>query len=294
MSAPDAPLLEARALAVGYGGRRRTVVLSDVDAALRRGECAALLGPNGSGKSTLLRTLAGLQRPLDGAVLLGGRDLAQLTPGQIARELSVVLTEPIDAAQLTAWDVVALGRAPYAGFSGRLSEADRAAVRAALTETSAAALAPRPLHDLSDGERQRVMIARALAQEPSVILLDEPTAFLDLEARADVARLLRRLAREDAGRGRGILITTHDFDLAMQIADRLWLIRRDGSLAVGAPDELAERGELAALFSHSAVRFDAEARRFELDLGEGVAQEAKTRYAGGALPGSSIGRAGGC
>ena len=277
MSAPDAPLLEARTLSVGYGGRRRTVVLSDVDAALRRGECAALLGPNGSGKSTLLRTLAGLQRPLGGAVLLGGRELARLTPGQIARELSVVLTEPIDAAQLTAWDVVALGRAPHAGFSGRLSKADRAAVRAALTETSAVALAPRPLHDLSDGERQRVMIARALAQEPSVILLDEPTAFLDLEARADVARLLRRLAREDAGRERGILITTHDFDLAMQIADRLWLIRRDGSLAVGAPDELAERGELAALFSHSAVRFDAESRRFELDLGEDVAQEAKTR-----------------
>ena len=290
----EAPLLEARRLAVGYGGRRRTVVLGGIDAALRRGECAALLGPNGSGKSTLLRTLAGLQRPLDGAVLLGGRDLARLSPGEIARQLSVVLTEPIDAAQLTAWDVVALGRAPHAGFSGRLSEADRAAVRAALSETSAAALAPRPLHDLSDGERQRVMIARALAQQPSVILLDEPTAFLDLEARADVARLLRRLAREDAGQRRGILLTTHDFDLAMQIADRLWLIRRDGSLAVGAPDELAEQGELAALFHHSAVRFDAGTHRFELDLAEDVAPEAQTRYAGDALPGSSIGRAGGC
>ena len=290
----EAPLLEARGLSVGYGGRRRTVVLSGVDAALLRGQCAALLGPNGSGKSTLLRTLAGLQRPLGGSVLLNGAPLARLTPGEIARTLSVVLTDAIDAAQLTAWDVVALGRAPHAGFSGRLSEADREIVRRALLSASAAALAARPLQDLSDGERQRVMIARALAQEPSVILLDEPTAFLDLEARAEVAQLLRGLTGGNTGEARGVLITTHDFDLAMQVADRLWLIRRDGSLAVGAPEELAERGELAALFSHSAVRFDAEARRFELDLGRGVAQRAETRYAESALPGSSIGRAGGC
>ena len=290
----EAPLLEARGLSVGYGGRRRTVVLSGVDAALRRGQCAALLGPNGSGKSTLLRTLAGLQRPLGGAVLLDGAPLARLTPGEIARTLSVVLTDAIDAAQLTAWDVVALGRAPHAGFSGRLSEADREIVRRALLSASAAALAARPLQDLSDGERQRVMIARALAQEPSVILLDEPTAFLDLEARAEVAQLLRGLTGGNTGEARGVLITTHDFDLAMQVADRLWLIRRDGSLAVGAPEELAARGELAALFSHSAVRFDVEARRFELDLGRGVAQRAETRYAESALPGSSIGRAGGC
>lgn len=290
----EAPLLEAHGLSVGYGGRRRTVVLSGVDAALQRGQCAALLGPNGSGKSTLLRTLAGLQRPLGGSVLLDGAPLARLTPGEIARTLSVVLTDAIDAAQLTAWDVVALGRAPHAGFSGRLSEADREIVRRALLSASAAALAARPLQDLSDGERQRVMIARALAQEPSVILLDEPTAFLDLEARAEVAQLLRGLTRGDAGEARGVLITTHDFDLAMQVADRLWLIRRNGSLAVGAPEELAASGELAALFSHSAVRFDAAARRFELDLGRGVAQRAETRYAESALPGSSIGRAGGC
>ena len=275
------PLLEARNLSVGYGGRRRTVVLSGINAALYPGQCAALLGPNGSGKSTLLRTLAGLQRPLNGAVLLGGAELAQLSPGDIARRLSVVLTDPIDAAQLTAWDVVALGRAPHAGFTGRLSEPDRAVVRGALVAASAAPLAHRPLHDLSDGERQRVMIARTLAQQPSLILLDEPTAFLDLEARADIAQLLRSLAQADgecdAERARAVLITTHDFDLAMQIADQLWLIRRDGSLAVDSPAELADQGELAALFSHSAVRFDSAARRFELDLGEGVAQSQRTR-----------------
>lgn len=277
----DKPLLEARKLSVGYGGRRRTVVLNGINAALYPGQCAALLGPNGSGKSTLLRTLAGLQRPLDGAVLLDGADLAQLSPGDIARRLSVVLTDPIDAAQLTAWDVVALGRAPHAGFTGRLSAHDREVVRGALVAASAAPLARRPLHDLSDGERQRVMIARALAQQPGLILLDEPTAFLDLEARADIAQLLRRLTQADDGAAaqsaRAVLITTHDFDLAMQVADQLWLIRRDGSLAVGSPAELADQGELAALFSHSAVRFDPAARRFELELGEGVAQSQRTR-----------------
>ena len=275
------PLLEARNLSVGYGGRRRTVVLSGVHAALYPGQCAALLGPNGSGKSTLLRTLAGLQRPLGGAVLLDGADLAQLSPGDIARRLSVVLTDPIDAAQLTAWDVVALGRAPHAGFTGRLSEHDLAVVRGALVAASAAPLAHRPLHDLSDGERQRVMIARALAQQPGLILLDEPTAFLDLEARADIAQLLRRLTQADDGAAaqsaRAVLITTHDFDLAMQVADQLWLIHRDGSLAVGSPAALADQGELAALFDHSAVRFDPAARRFALDLGEGVAQSQRTR-----------------
>lgn len=277
----DKPLIEARNLSVGYGGRRRTVVLSGIHVALYPGQCAALLGPNGSGKSTLLRTLAGLQRPLDGAVLLDGADLAQLSPGDIARRLSVVLTDPIDAAQLTAWDVVALGRAPHAGFTGRLSEPDRQVVRGALVAASAAPLAHRPLHDLSDGERQRVMIARALAQQPGLILLDEPTAFLDLEARADIAQLLRRLTQADDGAAaqsaRAVLITTHDFDLAMQVADQLWLIHRDGSLAVGSPAALADQGELAALFDHSAVRFDPAARRFELDLGEGVAQSQRTR-----------------
>ena len=279
--ADSPPLLEARNLSVGYGGRRRIVVLSGIHAALQPGQCAALLGPNGSGKSTLLRTLAGLQRPLDGAVLLDGAELAQLGPGEIARRLSVVLTDPIDAAQLTAWDVVALGRAPHAGFTGRLSEPDREVVRGALLAASAAPLAHRPLHDLSDGERQRVMIARALAQQPGLILLDEPTAFLDLEARADIAQLLRSLTQADdapdAERARAVLITTHDFDLAMQVADQLWLIRRDGSLAVGSPAELADRGELAALFSHSAVRFDPAARRFELELSKGVAQSQRTR-----------------
>ena len=269
MSEPPAPLLEARDLSVGYGGRRRTVVLSAVNAALRRGECVALLGPNGSGKSTLLRTLAGLQRPLAGSILLNGGDLAQLSPGEVARTLSVVLTDPIDAAQLTAWEVVALGRSPHAGFSGRLSEADREIVRGALLAASAAALAARPVQDLSDGERQRVMIARALAQQPRLILLDEPTAFLDLEARAEIARLLRSLATGEAdSEPRGILITSHDFDLALQLADQLWLIQRDGGLTIGTPEQLSASGALADLFSHSAVRFDAQSGRFELDLAQ--------------------------
>ena len=260
-------VLAARGLSVGYGGRHPTVVLSDVNAELQGGRCVALLGPNGSGKSTLLRTLAGLQRPLAGEVLLDGTNIAQLSAGAIARVLSVVLTDAIDAAQLSAWDVVALGRAPHAGFSGRLAAADREVVRRAFVATASAHLAARPLQDLSDGERQRVLIARALAQEPRLILLDEPTAFLDLEARADIAQLLRQLAHGDDAARRAIVITTHDFDLAVQMADELWLIRRDGALVCGSPDELAEQGAFDALFSHHALTFNRESRRFDLRVG---------------------------
>lgn len=263
-------ILAARNLSVGYGRRRPTIVLSGVDLEVQSGQCVALLGPNGSGKSTLLRTLAGLQRPLCGSVRLEGCDLAQLSAGEIARALSVVLTEAIDAAQLTAWDVVALGRAPHAGFSGRLAAADRAVVRDAFRATSSVQLAPRSLQDLSDGERQRVLIARALAQQPRLILLDEPTAFLDLEARAEIAQLLRSLAHggaDDEAGDRAILITTHDFDLALQIADRLWLIQRDGSIASGSADDLVEQGAFEQLFKRDALRFNESARRFDLRVG---------------------------
>ena len=234
-------VLAARGLSVGYGGRHPTVVLSDVNAELQGGRCVALLGPNGSGKSTLLRTLAGLQRPLAGEVLLDGTDIARLSAGEVARVLSVVLTDAIDAAQLSAWDVVALGRAPHAGFTGRLAAADREVVRGAFVATASAHLAARPLQDLSDGERQRVLIARALAQEPRLILLDEPTAFLDLEARADIAQLLRELAHGDEAQRRAIVITTHDFDLAVQMADELWLIRQMGCWSAGVPTSWRSR-----------------------------------------------------
>ena len=261
---PPAPVLAARALAAGYGRRRPVPVLEGIELEARPGELIALFGPNGAGKSTLLRTLAGLQRPLAGRVELGGAPLSRLSAGERARRLAVVLTDPIDAAQLSARDVVGLGRAPHAGFSGRLSREDAGIVDRAFRSAAAAHLADRRLSSLSDGERQRVMIARALAQAPSVMLLDEPTAFLDLPARAETISLLRRLAHRE---GLATIIATHDFEAALRHCDALWLIGPGGRIAVGAPEDLALDGALARVFGDRALTFAPSRMTYESDQG---------------------------
>ncbi|HKP96189.1 MAG TPA: ABC transporter ATP-binding protein, partial [Fibrobacteria bacterium] len=206
----SAPLLKAENLAVGYrAGDRR--VLSGLDLELRPGELVCLLGPNGAGKSTLLRTLAGLQAPLAGRLTLGGEDFSLLPAAARARKTAIVLTERMEAGNLTVRSLAELGRHPHTGWSGRLREADREAVRRALMDAGAWELRDRLFDELSDGEKQRVMLARALAQEPALLLLDEPTAFLDLSRRVETMRTLRALAR---GRGRAVLLSTHDLDLA--------------------------------------------------------------------------------
>ncbi|MGH3665817.1 MAG: ABC transporter ATP-binding protein, partial [Egibacteraceae bacterium] len=244
-------VLTSHALAVGYRRRRRAdrVLLSGLELALPAGELTCLLGPNGSGKSTLLRTLAGMQEPLSGEVRLLGDDVGALEPRERARRLSVVLTEPVDTGLMRAADLVALGRYPHTGWGGRLSDDDVAAVRWALRVTGAAPLAARRVLELSDGERQRVLIARALAQQPAVLALDEPVAFVDLPRRVELTQLLRDLAREC---GLAVLLTTHDLDLALRSADTLWLIdphaEPDQRLRTGAPEDLLLAGAVAAAF----------------------------------------------
>jgi len=257
------PLLETRGLAIGYPLRRgqRRVVAEDIDVGLRPGELVCLLGPNGAGKSTLLRTLAGIQRPLHGQVRLLGADLHDLDPRDLARRLSLVLTERIDVGALTARAVVALGRHPHTDWTGRLGPADEVVVTEALAAVGATALAPRLVTELSDGERQKVLIARALAQEPRLMLLDEPTAFLDLPRRVEIMSLLHRLAREG---GRGILLSTHDLDLALRSADRLWLLPPGGPLRAGIPEALVLDGAFQATFPSDEVAFDPYSGHFKL------------------------------
>ncbi|MFO8076533.1 MAG: ABC transporter ATP-binding protein [Egibacteraceae bacterium] len=269
---PDAPphrVLSAHGLAVGYRQRRRSrAVLSGLDLDLRVGQLTCLLGANGSGKTTLLRTLSGSLPPLAGRVCLGGADLAALSPADRARRLAVVLTSRVDAGLLRVEDLVALGRHPYTGWSGRLRAADHEAIDWALEASGATALRTRPVPELSDGERQRVMIARALAQEPEVLMLDEPTAFVDLPRRLELAGLLTRLAREC---GLAVLLTSHDLDLALRSADDVWLLGRGGDpeapVASGAPEDLALSGALAAAFDTDTVRYDPARGRFEADGG---------------------------
>jgi iron complex transport system ATP-binding protein len=247
-------VLEASGLAVGYHQRRRgdRVVLSGLDLELERGWLTCLLGPNGSGKSTLLRTLAGMQPPLAGSAALLGDDVTRLPALERARRLAVVLTDPVDAGIMRAVDLVALGRYPHTGWDGRLSDADRHAVGWALRMTHTEAYAQRNVAELSDGERQRVLVARALAQQPAVLLLDEPTAFVDVAHRVELIALLRNLARDT---GLAVLLSTHDLELAVRSADTLWLVCGD-AVRVGGPEDLVLDGSIAAAFASDDVRFD--------------------------------------
>jgi iron complex transport system ATP-binding protein len=254
-------ILEIRGLSVGYFGPRKNThaVASDIDLTLHTGELVCLLGPNGAGKSTLLRTLAGMQKPLAGEVLLAGRNVHAIPKSDLARQLSVVLTERVTVGLLTAYEIVSLGRSPYTNWSGALSERDHVIIEQAIRAVGAEALAHRYVSELSDGERQKIMLARALAQEPQLMILDEITAFLDLPRRVEIMRILRDLAHRH---GRAILLSTHDLELALSTADRVWLLPKNGPLAAGAPEDLVLRGVFAAAFQSEGVRFDEEAGSF--------------------------------
>jgi iron complex transport system ATP-binding protein len=274
-------ILATEHLSIGYAPRRgpRRIVASNLNLTLHAGEVVCLLGPNGVGKSTLLRTLVGMQPPLDGRVWLDGVDLSTLSAREIARRVSVVLTERVEVGQLTVYALVALGRHPHTGWTGRLTPHDEEVVRRALEAVDAVNLAGRPVHELSDGERQRVMVARALAQEPLVMALDEPTAFLDLPRRVEIMRLLRRLAHETQ---RAMILSTHDLDLALRSADLLWLMAPGGGVHAGAPEDLVLGGAFEATFATEGISFDRHQGHFRIHpptrrrialMGDGVARE---------------------
>jgi iron complex transport system ATP-binding protein len=263
-------VLQARDLAVGYRSRgARRAVLERVNVTVHPGELVCLLGPNGIGKSTLLRTLARMQPPLWGEVTLGGVALDALSASDLARRLGVVLTERVAVDALTVWRVVALGRYPHSGWLGRLSAHDGDVVDRAIDAVGARHFADRDVSRLSDGERQRVMVARALAQEPLLLLLDEPTAFLDVPSRVELIALLRRLTREQS---LAAVVSTHDLELALRTADVIWLVGPGGELVVGAPEDVMLSGAVAQAFEGRQIRFHVEDRHFRWLTGErGVA-----------------------
>ena len=269
-SLPAAPLLTAEDLVVGYrtSGRASKAIAGPFALALRPGELVCLLGPNGAGKSTLMRTLAGLQPPLAGSLKVGSTPLADLGAGARARQLSIVLTDRVEASGLTVLELVRLGRHPHTGWLGGLSAHDEAQVQAALAATGTEVFAQRPVGELSDGERQKVLLARALAQDTPVVLLDEPTAHLDLPNRVSLMRLLHRLARQT---GKAILLSTHELDLALQAADRIWLLPADGRLHAGTPEDLVLSGTFAAAFTREGLAFDPATGTFRLHEGQGPA-----------------------
>lgn len=261
-------VLEARDLQIGYRGRRgrTTVVAEQVNVALHAGELVCLLGPNGSGKSTLIKTLAGMHAPLAGDITLFGQSVQQLTPKAVARKMSTVLTDRVTIGNLDVFTLVSFGRSPYTGWLGRLRPEDEAVVRWAIEVTGLEPLAGRDISTLSDGERQKTMIARALAQDTDLVLLDEPTAHLDLPNRVEIMRLLRKLAHET---DKGILLSTHELDLALKAADVAWLMNNERELFAGVPEDLVLGGTFEMAFARESFNFDRATGSFNLHTESG-------------------------
>ena len=250
-------------LSIGYAGRRGTRVVADgIDRCVRSGELTCLLGENGAGKSTLLKTLSGFLPPLSGEITVQGRPLQAYSEKELSRVIGVVLTEKNNLQNMTVRELVGMGRSPYTGFWGRLSAADREKVDRALELVGSAALADRLVQTLSDGERQKAMIAKALAQETPIIFLDEPTAFLDYPSKVEILHLLHRLSREMQ---KTIFLSTHDLELALQIADRLWLMSRGCGIATGTPEDLALDGTLDTFFRRGGVVFDRQTGLYRIE-----------------------------
>lgn len=250
-------------LSIGYRGRRslRTVA-EGINAHISSGELTCLLGSNGIGKSTLLRTLSAFQPKLSGEIILQDREIETYTEKELARLVSVVLTEKPDVRNMSVRDLVALGRSPYTGFWGRLLPEDEAKVDEAIDLVRIPHIAERMVHTLSDGERQKTMIAKALAQNTPIIYLDEPTAFLDFPSKVEMMQLLHRLSRETH---KTIFLSTHDLELALQIADKIWLMDEYSQIHVGTPEDLSLNGALSHFFARKGIIFDQETGLFRIE-----------------------------
>lgn len=248
------PLLETRNLTIGYSSKKSARVIAEkLNLKLWPGQLVCLLGSNGAGKSTLMRTLAGLQPVLAGEVIIDQHLLPALKAGELAQKLSLVLTERIEAGNLTAKEVIEFGRTPYTGWLGKLTAMDHQKIHQAIVSADVVPLLNQRMHQLSDGERQKIMLARALAQDTELILLDEPTAHLDLPNRVEMMRLLHTLARQT---NKAILLSTHELDLALQAADNLWLMQPDGKLVTGVPEDLVLSGAFESAFAKTGFFFD--------------------------------------
>lgn len=264
---PAQPLIHTQDLSIGYRRKKQhKVIAQHIDLALHPGELVCLLGPNGSGKSTLMRTLAGIQPPLCGEVYLRNHHIKTYSKKKLSKEMSLVLTERKHTGNLSVYSILTLGRYPYLNWFGQLQEEDKNIIKWAIRETGIAPFINNHIDKLSDGEKQKVMIARALIQETPVIILDEPTAHLDLPNRIGIMRLLKKMAKDT---GKAILLSTHELDLALQAADVIWLMMPDQSLVTGIPEDLVINGTFASAFQKEGLQFDGQSGTFKFHEWDG-------------------------
>ena len=259
-------VLHTEKLTIGYKNKKvvRTIGHA-LDLTLRPGQFVCLLGPNGAGKSTLIKTLAGIQLPLEGKVFIAQEDIYTIRKSELARKLSLVLTDVVQTGNLDVYTVLTLGRYPYANWFGTLGEADKKIIIETARATGIEQYLAKQLDQLSDGERQKVMITRALVQDTPLIILDEPTAHLDLPSRVEVMRLLRTMARQTK---KAIILSTHELDLALQAADTIWLMMPNQSLISGAPEDLIINGTFEKAFSKSGFDFCKDTGTFRVNAPE--------------------------
>jgi iron complex transport system ATP-binding protein len=248
-------ILSLESLKIGYvSGNNENVLLPPLTACANSGELIAVIGRNGIGKSTLLRTLTGLQLPLGGEIFYNARNIRDYSRMELAQKVGYISTEIVKVSNMRVYDLVALGRFPHTNWIGKIELIDHEIILDALKKTSMEAFGRKFVSELSDGERQKSMIARILAQDTSIMVMDEPTAFLDVAGKYDILHLMHLLSRNN---GKTIIFSTHDLQMAISQSDKIWLML-DNKLIEGAPEDLMMAGAFDHLFDSSTVLFNSE------------------------------------
>ncbi|MBP0903288.1 ABC transporter ATP-binding protein [Mariniflexile gromovii] len=254
-------ILKTEDLSIGYQSKKvRTLVASNINIELHKGELVGLVGGNGIGKSTLLRTITNVQDALSGAIFINGKPIKKYPALDLAKVLSLVLTEQMMSKNLSVFELVALGRQPYTNWVGNLSENDMAIINNALSQTNIVDLKQKRCFELSDGQLQKVMIARALAQDTDLIILDEPTTHLDMYHKAYILKLLQKLTKET---GKTILFSSHEIDLAIQLCDKL-IVMSSNQVVSDTPCHLISKGVFETLFPKDLIAFDEKTGSFRV------------------------------
>lgn len=254
-------ILKSKDLSIGYKSKKaQTIVASNINIELHKGELVGLVGGNGIGKSTLLRTITNVQEALSGDIFINGKPIKKYPALDLAKVMSLVLTEQMMSKNLSVFELVALGRQPYTNWVGNLSENDITIINNALSQTNIADLKQKRCYELSDGQLQKVMITRALAQDTDLIILDEPTTHLDMYHKAYILKLLQKLAKET---GKTILFSSHEIDLAIQLCDKL-IVMSPNQITSGTPCNLISNGTFESLFPKDLIVFDEKTGSFRV------------------------------